>query len=134
MYSSFDISALSHATEDENKLLYYLKSYLGKFSDPKKIELVKTEGHWKNPIIRINLYYTKNSDALYSEIIEKLHNTYGKDDIETYLDNNIDEKGSLYLRLDKQKLCSGEISISEKDSVRLIFKRRGKFDSDKERV
>ena len=134
MFSSFDISALSHATEDENKLLSYLKSYLGKFSAPKKIELIKTEGHWKNPIVRINIHYTKNSDFLYSEVIDKLSNVYGKEDLKSYLDNNIDEKGSVYLRLDKQKLCLGELSISEKDSVTLIFKRKGKFSSDNDQV
>lgn len=134
MFSSFDVSALSHATEDENKLLRYLKLYLGKFSEPKKIELIKTEGHWKNPIIRINLHYTKNSDFLYFELIDKLSNIYGKDDLKSYLDNNIDEKGSVYLRLDKQKLCLGEFSISEKDSVRLIFRKKGKFISDSDRV
>jgi len=134
LFSSFDVSALSHATEDENKLLRYLKLYLGKFSEPKKIELIKTEGHWKNPIIRINLHYTKNSDFLYFELIDKLSNIYGKDDLKSYLDNNIDEKGSVYLRLDKQKLCLGEFSISEKDSVRLIFRKKGKFISDSDRV
>jgi RNA binding exosome subunit len=134
LFSSFDISALSHATEDEKKLLSYLKLYLGRFSDPKKIELIKTEGHWKNPIIRINLHYTKSIDSLYSEVIDKLSNIYGTDDLRLYLDNNVDEKGTVYLRLDKQKLCSGEFSISEKDSVRLIFKRKGKFSRENDRV
>ncbi|HET6589896.1 MAG TPA: RNA-binding domain-containing protein [Candidatus Nitrosocosmicus sp.] len=134
MYSSFDISVLSHATEDEDKLLNCLKTHLGRFSNLKKVELIKTEGHWKNPIIRINLHYTKNSDSLYSEVVDRLSYIYGKDDLKSYLDNNVDEKGSVYLRLDKQKLCSGELSISEKDSVRLVFKRKGKFSNNNDIV
>jgi RNA binding exosome subunit len=130
LYSSLDISVLSHATEDQDKLLKYLFLYVEKFLIPKKVEFVKTEGHWKNPIIRINLSYKKNADALYHDLVNKLSNNYGKEDLSSYLDNNVDEKGSVYLRLDKQKLCSGEINISERDSVRFVFRRKGKFENN----
>jgi RNA-binding protein len=33
-----------------------------------------------------------------------------------------DEKGSLYLRLDKQKICHGKVSLSETDAIRVRFK------------
>lgn len=125
---------MSHATEDENKLLNYLKAYISKFSDPKKIELVKTIGHWNNPIVRINLHYSRNSDQLYSEVINKLGDAHGQDDLQSYLENNVDEKGSVYLRLDKQKLCLGDLFISESDAVRIVFKRKGKFVNNSERI
>jgi RNA-binding protein len=33
-----------------------------------------------------------------------------------------DEKGNLYLRLDKQRLCQGKALLAETDSVRFKFK------------
>jgi RNA binding exosome subunit len=33
-----------------------------------------------------------------------------------------DEKGNLYLRLDKQRLCQGKISVSTGDSIRIKFR------------
>ena len=132
MYSSLDISVLSHATEDQDKLLKFLFLYVGKFLVPKKVEFIKTEGHWKNPIVRVNISYKKNADELFADLVNKLSNIYGKEDFANYLDNNVDEKGSVFLRLDKQKLCSGEVNISEKDSVRFVFRRKGKFENNAE--
>jgi hypothetical protein len=33
-----------------------------------------------------------------------------------------DEKGNFYLRLDKQRMCQGKISLSEADAVRIRFR------------
>jgi RNA binding exosome subunit len=34
-----------------------------------------------------------------------------------------DEKGNLYLRLNKQKLCHGVVTLSETDAIRIKFKQ-----------
>ncbi|MGH9890335.1 MAG: RNA-binding domain-containing protein, partial [Nitrososphaeraceae archaeon] len=43
----------------------------------------------------------------------------------------IDEKGNLYLRLDKQRICQGRISLSESDSIRVKFKRVMRFNGNR---
>ncbi|HET7283946.1 MAG TPA: RNA-binding domain-containing protein, partial [Nitrososphaeraceae archaeon] len=37
-------------------------------------------------------------------------------------DKYIDEKGNLYIRLDKQRICNGKVSLSESDSIRVRFR------------
>ena len=53
---------------------------------------------------------------------------YGKEELDRYLTNNVDMKGSVYFRLDKQKLCLGKLELSDNDAVRIIFRRKGKFE------
>jgi RNA binding exosome subunit len=54
--------------------------------------------------------------------------SYGEYDINEYIKTNTDRKEYLFTRLDKQKLCSGKIMLSDRDSVRLVFKKAGKFE------
>ena len=42
------------------------------------------------------------------------------DEIEDY----VDSKGNLYIRLDKQRLCLGRVNLSEKDPVRIVIKNK----------
>ena len=38
------------------------------------------------------------------------------------LNDYVDDKGTLYLRLDKQKICEGKIELSDIDSIKIKFK------------
>ena len=102
--------------------------YFKKSSSSKQIESVKTEGHWKNPITRINITFLDHLDECFNNIINNLTGAYGKDEFDLYLKNNIDLKGSIYLRLDKQKLCLRKLELSDNDAVRMVFRRKGKFE------
>ena len=92
------------------------------------IDYVKTEGHWKNPIIRLIISTSSDMDRLYRDLCNQLRINYGSEDFDKYLKNNLDEKGSVYIRLDKQKLAAGALLLSDTDAVRMIFKKKGKFE------
>ena len=92
------------------------------------IDCVKTEGHWKNPIMRLNITTSFDIDRLYTDLCNQLKINYGSEDLDQYLKNNLDEKGSVYIRLDKQKLCARALFLSDTDAVRMIFKQKGKFE------
>ena len=128
MFSSLDVSVLAHATEDDNKITKVILEYFKKSSSSKQIEFVKTEGHWKNPITRINITFLRHLDEYFNNIINDLIRAYGKDELDLYLKNNVDLKGSIYLRLDKQKLCLGKLELSDNDAVRIVFRQKGKFE------
>lgn len=128
MFSSLDVSVLAHATEDNNKITKVILEYFKKSSSSKQIEVVKTEGHWKNPITRINITFLRHLDEYFNNIINDLTRAYGKDELDLYLKNNVDLKGSIYLRLDKQKLCLGKLELSDNDAVRIVFRQKGKFE------
>lgn len=128
MFSSLDISVAAHATEDENKITKFILEYFGKSLNSKQVETVKTEGHWKNPITRINIILLLFVDEYFGNIMNALITLYGKEELDRYLTNNVDMKGSVYFRLDKQKLCLGKLELSDNDAVRIIFRRKGKFE------
>ena len=40
------------------------------------------------------------------------------------LDDYVDDKGTLHIRLDKQRICEGKIQLSDIDSIKIKFKPR----------
>ncbi len=128
MFSSVDISILVHATEDENKILNHILENFKLSTNVVTIDCVKTEGHWKNPIMRLIISTSSDTDRLYKDLCNQLRINYGSEDLDQYLKNNLDEKGSVFIRLDKQKLCARALLLSDTDAVRMIFKKKGKFE------
>ena len=129
MFSSVEISILIHATESENKILKSLLEFINRSIDTVKIKRIKTEGHWKNPIIRLIISINYEVDKIYNKLYEQLIEICGDDDANEYIKANTDRKEYLFTRLDKQKLCNGIIMLSDRDSVRMVFKKLGKFES-----
>lgn len=129
MFSSVEISILIHATESESKILKSLLEFINRSIDTVKIKRIKTEGHWKNPIIRLIISINYEVDKIYNKLYEQLIEICGEDDANEYIKTNTDRKEYLFTRLDKQKLCNGIIMLSDRDSVRMVFKKLGKFES-----
>lgn len=128
MYSSIEISILIHATEDENKVLKPVLEFIEQSAESIKIDFIKTEGHWKNPIHRLLISVDKEPDKIFKKLYTKLVENYGENETDSYIKTNTDKKGYFYIRLDKQKFCIGKIIFSDRDSIRLIFKKLGKFE------
>jgi RNA binding exosome subunit len=129
LFSSVEISILIHATESESKILKSLLEFINRSIDTVKIKRIKTEGHWKNPIIRLIISINYEVDKIYNKLYEQLIEICGEDDANEYIKTNTDRKEYLFTRLDKQKLCNGIIMLSDRDSVRMVFKKLGKFES-----
>jgi len=129
LFSSVEISILIHATESENKILKSLLEFINRSIDTVKIKRIKTDGHWKNPIIRLIISINYEVDKIYNKLYEQLIEICGEDDANEYINTNTDRKEYLFTRLDKQKLCNGIIMLSDRDSVRMVFKKLGKFES-----
>jgi RNA binding exosome subunit len=49
-------------------------------------------------------------------------NSADRQHLSDMIDEYSDERGNLYLRLDKQRLCQGKATLAEADSVRFKFK------------
>jgi RNA-binding protein len=127
LYSSLDISILIHATENENRVLKSVLEFIEKSMESVKMDSVKTEGHWKNPILRFMMSVNMDVDKIFDKLYSNLVKSYGETDVKNYIEHNTDMRGYFYVRLDKQKFCSGKIILSDKDSVRLVFKKITKF-------
>jgi RNA-binding protein len=119
-FSGADISCVLHATEDENNVL---KSASETFSISKdRFFFKRLEGHWGNPIIYlIALLDSKEAWTTALKITLSL-NPLERNQLKESLHDLVDEKGNMYIRLDKQGLCRGKINLSEFDSVRIKFR------------
>jgi RNA binding exosome subunit len=117
---SASIHAVAHATEDIPKLILKMNEI---FSIPKERFLIsRARGHWDNEIslIRADCSHQESS-ALLETIISKLK-TGEKNYLLHSISNSFDERDNFYIRLNKQSVCMGIISLSEHDSIRIRFK------------
>ena len=119
-FSSAEINIIVHATENENKILQSINDILSISAE--KFSGSPLEGHWGNKILLLTA--TIDSQAaknLVSKIISSL-NSSDRNYLSYLFDKYVDEKGNLYIRLDKQRICQGKISLSESDSIRIRFR------------
>jgi RNA-binding protein len=115
-FSAAEIKIIVHATEEKDSILKHLNSTLD--IPPDTFSIVKTEGHWGNEILLLTGNLSKNeANSLYRRVEASLLESYDE-----LLSNLFDEKGNLYIRLDKQKLCRGKVSFSESDPIRIRFR------------
>ncbi len=120
MTLSTSIHVVAHATEDIPKLILKMNEI---FSIPKERFLIsRARGHWDNEIslIRADCSHQESS-ALLETIISKLK-TGEKNYLLHSISNSFDERDNFYIRLNKQSVCLGIISLSEHDSIRIRFK------------
>jgi hypothetical protein len=124
--SEVDVSCFAHATEDENKVLTALKHiFPQEYVDSIIFTKTTAKGHHGNPIV---VFETKIKDKIIVKaVVETLASGLSPLDKETLL-NAVDrhvEKGSFYLRLDKQAAFEGEFTLALADPirVRLRFKK-----------
>lgn len=120
-FRSAIVSALVHATEDEQKVLHSLQTLY-----PREIKVRRQvlKGHYGNPItsLSFSIKQRRSLRELWSRIIEKLK----KEDIERLsliAPERIDDDCHFYLRFDKQLAHAGMLSLAESgDVVHVRFK------------
>lgn len=123
--ADIEIRAFAHATEDLNKVIEAIhqilpKEHLNEITFKKR----KLKGHYGNPIQLIEAKIKKKEilNKTLKKIAEKL-NEIDKDILSGELDRHID-KGSFYLRLDKQAALQNEIRIKSADPVHIRIRFR----------
>ena len=110
------INLILHATEDENKVLEKLEENFG--IEQKDFQIEQIPGHFNNPILLvssklkrkpaqnfISLFFSKMKKDEFQEIF---------DDVEEFVTSS-----GLNLRISKQKLVSGILTISKEDTIKI---------------
>jgi RNA binding exosome subunit len=119
-FSAAEIDVVLHATEDREKVLASIEKALaipaaGFFGEP-------SEGHFGNKIVLLKATVASNeAGALAARIMSALNST-DRHELADHVEEYSDEKGNLYLRLDKQRICQGKVSLVESDAVRIKFR------------
>ena len=120
-----DIRFCAHATEDQDKVM---KAVYNIFPADQSEELTfntsSLEGHYGNPITFFETRI-KNKETVRA-LVENLSanlSSLDKDELGRELHRCV-EKGSLYLRLDKQAALQGKIKLVTSDPIRIRIRFR----------
>lgn len=110
------IDVIVHATEDVDKILGSIHDVLG--TDTGMFTITKAEGHYHNPILRTLATLRGKRATL---ILDRIRNGLSVDDIQ-HLSSTLKSRingSALYLRLSKQDMILGKITLQDSDAVRL---------------
>jgi RNA binding exosome subunit len=128
-FSSAEISIIVHATENEQKIL---DSLCNIFSiSVNRFSFTQSDGHWGNKILFLTARLeSSEANILFTKIMSSL-SSLERNYISDFYANYTDEKGNVYIRLDKQGICQAKVYLSEIDSVRFRFRPVKRFDLHK---
>ena len=120
-----DIRFCAHATEDVDKVMEAVQNVLpSDLDEDVAFKRSSLEGHYGNPI---TFFETRIKDKLtVRALVEKLAANLGsldKDELGRNIDRYV-EKGSLYIRLDKQAAFQGKIKLVISDPIRIRIRFR----------
>ena len=110
------INLILHATEDENKVIEKLEKNFG--IEEKDFVIEQIPGHFNNPILLISVQLKKkpalNFISLFFSKMKKDEFQEIFDDVEDFVTSS-----GLSLRISKQKLISGILTLSKEDTIKI---------------
>jgi RNA-binding protein len=124
-FAAAEINLVLHATEDEDKVLKAIEATL--LVPSVRFSRSVSEGHYKNKILMQKAMLSSKEAAMLAKRVISLLNSADRAYLSRQIDDYADEKGNLYIRLDKQRICQGKVSLSETDAIRVRFKPIRRF-------
>jgi RNA binding exosome subunit len=124
-FAAAEISVVLHSTEDEEKVLKAIEGIL--LVPSTRFLRSSSEGHYKNKIVLHRAILSSKEAALLAKRMISSLNSADREHLSRLVEDYADEKGNLYIRLDKQRICQGRVSLSENDAVRIRFRPIRRF-------
>lgn len=119
-FSAAEVDIVLHATEDREKVLASIEKTLAVPAASFSGE--PSEGHFGNRIVLLKATVaSRDAGALAARIMSSLNST-DRHELADHVQEYSDEKGNLYLRFDKQRICQGRVSLADSDAVRVKFR------------
>lgn len=119
-FSAAEIKLVIHATEDEGKVLKAIEDML--LVPSKRFSSSPSEGYYKNKILLHKAVLSSHEAASLATRVISLLNSADREHLSRSIHEYSDEKGNLYIRLDKQRMCHARVSLSEIDAIKIRFK------------
>ena len=110
------INSILHATENESKVLEKLEDVF--HIEQKNFQIEEIPGHFNNPILLISSKLKKRSAE---KFVSMFFSSLKKTDFQEIF-NNVEDyvtSSGLSLRISKQKLISGVLTISKEDTIKI---------------
>jgi len=110
------INLILHATEDENKVLEELGKNFN--IEQKEFQIEQIPGHFNNPILLISSKLKRKSAH---NFVSSFFSKMKKDEFQEIFENVEDfvTSSGLNLRISKQKLISGILTMSKEDTIKI---------------
>lgn len=124
-FAAAEVNLVLHATEDEGKVLKAIEEIL--LVPSTRFLRSSSEGHYKNKIVLQKALLSSKEAAMLAKRVISLLNSTDREHLSRLVNDYADEKGNLYIRLDKQRLCQGRVLLSETDAIRIRFKPIRRF-------
>ena len=118
--SYINLGFFAHATEDQNKVLKAVKNILPpRYADKVSFSKKSLKGDYGNPIIffKTQIKDPEIAESFLSNISSSLP-AIDKEELLRHLDLHLN-KGSLYIRLDKQEAFRGKFRLCRADPIRI---------------
>ena len=124
-FAAAEVNLVLHATEDEGKVLKAIEEIL--LVPSTRFLRSSSEGHYKNKIVLQKAILSSKEAAMLAKRVISLLNSTDREHLSRLVNDYADEKGNLYIRLDKQRICQGRVLLSETDAIRIRFKPIRRF-------
>ena len=119
-----EVSSFIHATEDPDKVIAACRNVLpADYADEITFESRNLLGHYRNPITLLRARIKKKQ--VLKAFIENLTGSLSeveKEYLASDVKRRIDDKGALYLRLDKQEAFQGQMKLGNIDPIRITIR------------
>lgn len=117
LFSSAELSFVLHATEDEKKLVSCVEGVLQ--VPAANWSRSSLTGHFGNQVATLRSVAEGDMAGLLETNLLSGLRALDRAQFLDSLSERIDEKGHLYIRLDKQQVCRNVLRLSETDPIRI---------------
>ncbi len=120
-----EISAFSHATEDEDKVEKAIKNLLPEENRDLWLTRKTLKGYHGDPITIVagKIRTKKGATGVLRRVVQEL-SSLDQQRLLDELEERLDDGGNLYIRLDKQNAYLGKVRLLETDPVKMKFRFR----------
>jgi RNA binding exosome subunit len=120
-----EVSAFSHATEDEDKVENAMKNLLPEENRDLWLTRKTLKGYHGDPITIVTgkIRTNKGATGVLRRVVQEL-SSLDRQRLLDELEERLDEGGNLYIRLDKQNAYLEKVRLLETDPVKMKFRLR----------
>lgn len=120
-----EVSAFSHATEDEDKVEKAMKNLLPEENRDLWLTRKTLKGYHGDPITIVTgkVRTNKGATGVLQRVVQEL-SSLDQQRLLDELEERLDDGGNLYIRLDKQNAYLGKVRLLETDPVKMKFRLR----------
>ncbi len=129
---SAKISAIVHATEDADRVLRALSRVFPEGSLPSKADTRRLHGHYGNEIRMVDISIRGAPARSFLEHLWKNLPSFDRASVLHSLGKHLDSNGGLHLRLDKEEVFRGIISMKDQDPIKIHLSFRTRIKSSLE--